>query len=185
MDFGTLGRSISRSGNGSNISSDVLDKLSVVDPEKANDYQAWKAHLSGASFPEPGNKYFWKSDIMTHRGENYYLSAKIISKRTYGTECLNTENLLGYNLPLGATNILTHGMEYKGIYPTWDWIKVPGVTSAQDTDAAKMPDKYLIGSNDFGGGVSNGLIGVVAYEHNYKNVQAYKAYFMIGDAMVC
>ncbi|KAA6329298.1 Unsaturated glucuronyl hydrolase [termite gut metagenome] len=42
-----------------------------------------------------------------------------------------------------------------------------------------------MGSNDFGGGVSNGLIGVVAYEHNYKNVQAYKAYFMIGDAMVC
>jgi chondroitin AC lyase len=185
MDFGTFGRNISRNGSGANISATVLDRIASADPPKVSEYQTWKAHLSGAPFPAPGNKHFWKSDIMTQHGENYYLSAKIISKRTYGTECLNTENLLGYNLPLGATNILTSGTEYKGIYPTWDWTKVPGTTSAQDTDAAKMPDGYLIGSNDFGGGVSNGAAGVIAYEHNYKNVQAYKAYFMMSDAMVC
>jgi hypothetical protein len=158
----------------------------TADPEKAADYQAWKEHLSGAAHPAAGNKYFWKSDIMTHRGARYYLSCKIISNRTYGTECLNGENLLGYNLPLGATNILTHGMEYKEIYPMWDWTNVPGTTSARETAAAQMTDNtYLIGSNPFGGGVSNGRAGVIAYEHSYKGMDAYKAFFMLGDAMVC
>lgn len=184
MDFGTIGRNISRSGSGANISSTVLDQMIVADTLKAADYKAWKAHLSGASFPAVGNKQFWKSDIMTQHGENYYMSAKIISKRTLGTECLNTENLLGYNLPMGATNILTYGTEYKGIYPSWDWNKIPGVTSAQDADAAKL-DGYIYGTNEFGGGVSNGISGIIAYEHNYKSVQAYKAYFMFDDAMVC
>ncbi|NDW11124.1 polysaccharide lyase family 8 super-sandwich domain-containing protein [Dysgonomonas sp. 520] len=185
MDFGTIGRNISRSGAGVNISSTVLDRMIVADPEKAEDYQAWKEHLSGAPTPIEGNKYFWKSDIMTHRGTNYYMSTKIISKRTYGTESLGGENLLGYNLPMGATNILTHGAEYKGIFPIWEWNKVPGTTSAQDENAPKMSDGYLIGSNSFGGGVSSRSAGVIAYEHYYKGLNANKAYFMFGDAMLC
>jgi hypothetical protein len=49
-----------------------------------------------------------------------------------------------------------------------------------------MPaDAYLIGSNPFGGGVSSGTSGVMAYEHSYKGLEACKAYFMLGDAMVC
>jgi chondroitin AC lyase len=186
MDFGTTGRNITRSGTGENISTTVLNRMIVADPEKAADYQAWKEHVQGAAFPAVGNKHFWKSDIMTHHGANYYLSAKIISVRTYGTECLNGENLLGYNLPLGATNILTSGTEYTGIYPVWDWTKIPGTTSAQESAATVMPDNnYLIGSNIFGGGVSNGSAGVIAYEHNYKDLNACKAYFLLGDAMVC
>ncbi len=185
IDFGTVGRGLARSGSCSNISATVLNRMITADPDKKNEYEAWRLHLSGKAFPAVGNKHFWNSDMMTHHGENYYLSAKIISKRTYGTECLNGENLLGYNLPLGTTHIMTHGKEYKDIFPSWDWNKLPGTTSAQDADAAKMPDGYLIGSNNFGGGVSNGKSGIIAYQHNYKNVQAYKAYFMFGDAMLC
>ena len=90
------------------------------DSDRAADYSAWKKHLSGAPFPAPGNKYFWKSDIMVQHGTGYYLSAKVISTRTNGTEMLNNENLKGYNLPLGATNILTSGKEYEGIFPVWE-----------------------------------------------------------------
>lgn len=44
---------------------------------------------------------------------------------------------------------------------------------------------YLFGSNQFGGGVSNAHNGVMAYEHAYQGVEARKAYFFMGDAMVC
>ena len=85
----------------------MLNRMIQNDPEHAAEYQAWMEHLGGAPFPVPGNKYFWKSDIMTQHGANYYLSAKVLSTRTNGTEMINNENLKGYNLPLGATNILT------------------------------------------------------------------------------
>ena len=112
FDFGAIGRNISRPEGLSNISPVTLEYMEQNDSDRAADYSAWKKHLSGAPFPAPGNKYFWKSDIMVQHGTGYYLSAKVISTRTNGTEMLNNENLKGYNLPLGATNILTSGKEY-------------------------------------------------------------------------
>ena len=101
---------------------DVLERAVVGDPANAGIYRAWINHInSGTAFPKANvNKHFWKSDMMTQHGENFYMSAKIISKRTYGTESLNNENIKGYNLPLGATNIMTTGVNgiiaYKGKY---------------------------------------------------------------------
>ena len=185
IDFGTMGRNISRPSSGkTNISPTVLDKMIIGDPANAAAYQAWKEHLDGALFPAVGNKHFWKSDIMAHHGANYYLSAKIISTRTLGTESLNGENIKAYNLPLGATNILTHSNEYNNIYPVWDWARIPGTTAEQSQEATAL-EGYIYGTNNFGGGVSNGKNGIMAYEHNYKDVQAKKAYFFMGDVMFC
>ena len=184
FDFGAVGRNISRPEGLSNISPATLEYMEQNDPARAADYSAWKKHLSGAPFPAPGNKYFWKSDIMVQHGAGYYLSAKVISTRTNGTEMLNNENLKGYNLPLGATNILTSGKEYEGIFPVWNWNKIPGTTAVQHPDSARL-EKYLFGENRFGGGVSNGKNGVIAYEHDYKGVKAKKAYFFMNDVLLC
>lgn len=184
IDFGAMGRNISRASAYTNISAEVLDKMITGDPANAPAYQAWKQHLSGAPFPALGNKHFWKSDIMTHHGADYYLSAKILSTRTLGTEALNGENVKAYNLPLGATNILTHSNEYTNIYPVWDWSRIPG-TTAEHSEQATALDGYLYGTNSFGGGVSDGKSGIIAYEHNYHELSAKKAYFFIGEAMLC
>jgi hypothetical protein len=186
IDFGTTGRNISRPGHTENISGNLLDKMVILDPPHAADYRAWKAHLSGAAYPAcyQGNKHFWKADIMTQHGAGYYLSAKIISKRTVGTESLNGENGEGYYLPLGATNILTHGNEYQNIYPVWDWTKVPGTTAGTNNDSTSLTN-YLYGTNDFGGGVSNGKAGAIAFDGNYRGIQAKKACFFINNEMLC
>ena len=184
FDFGTTGRNITRKDGIGNISSVTLERMKQNDPTHAAEYQTWIDHLSGAPFPVPGNKHFWKSDIMTQHGANYYLSAKIISARTLGTEMINNENFKGYNLPLGATNIMISGEEYRNIYPLWDWSKVPGTTAVQHSDSTRLSG-YLFGKNQFGGGVSNGRDGVMAYEHDYKGLQARKAYFFMGDMMLC
>lgn len=184
FDFGTTGRNISRKDGISNISPATLSRMEQNDPTHAAEYQAWIGHLLGAPYPVPGNKHFWKADIMTQHGANYYLSAKIISARTLGTEMINYENTKGYNLPLGATNVMTSGEEYRNIYPLWDWTKVPGTTAVQHPDSTRLTG-YLFGKNEFGGGLSNGRNGVMAYEHDYKGLQARKAYFFLGDVLIC
>jgi chondroitin AC lyase len=186
IDFGTIGRGISRPNSMNNVDNGTLSTMMAVDPAHAADYKAWRDHLNSGPYPSKyqGNKYFWKSDIMTHHGADYYLSAKVISTRTAGTEMLNGENAKGFNLPLGATNIATTGKEYYNIFPVWDWTKVPGTTSVNN-ESSTLLSWYQYGSNVFSGGVSNGKNGLIAYEHSYNGVQAKKAYFFMDNAMLC
>ena len=182
MDFGCKGRDLS--GN-TGFDPLELDKMVEIDPDYSGVYSQWKEHIeNGAAFPSPGNKYFWDSNIMTHHGTDYYLSAKIVSSRCVGTEEINNENVRGYNYPMGATNIMTTGKEYYEIAPVWDWCRVPGTTAAQD-DAYSRLSGYLYGTNEFGGGVTDNETGVIAYEHDYKDLKVKKAYFFMDDVMVC
>lgn len=188
IDFGTIGRGISRqvTSNYNNIPMSFLKQMMYLDTTNEQAYTNLSEHLNGGIFPVAyqGNKYFWKSDIMTQHGANYYLSAKVISTRTYGTESLNGENVKGYNLPLGATNIVTDGSEYNLIYPVWDWTRIPGTTAVHNQDSTAL-DGYQIGTNNFAGGASNGQNGVIAFDGTYRQVRARKAYFFINNAMVC
>ncbi len=190
VDFGTLGRAISGLGATANISASVLDVQKLNDPTFAVQYEAWKTNLTGGAFPIIGAKFFWKSAMVTSHGANFYLSAKVMSSRVRGTESYQGANLKGYNLPLGATNIMTTGSQYYDIFPTWNWSRVPGTTSEMSAAAAStatgFTDGYLYGTNNFGGGLSVNEAGILAYEHtNYKGVAAKKAYFFLENMMVC
>ncbi|SEN91300.1 chondroitin AC lyase [bacterium A37T11] len=186
LDFGVVGRNISRPNGTRNINPGVVAKMAMTDPLQSMDYINWMKHLQGGDFPEAyqGNRFFWNSAIMTQHGPRWYLSAKMISKRTTGTEMLNNENLQGYNLPLGATNIMVTGKEYNGIFPSWDWSRIPGTTAIHSREASKLPG-YLFGTNDFAGGVTDSLDGLVAYEHAYRDVLARKAYFFVDGRLLC
>lgn len=184
FDFGTIGRGICQSNCLHNMPIHTLELMKGIDEEHAHDYEAWIKHIHGDAFPAPGNKFFWKSNIMTHHGKNYYLSAKVISVRSNGTEMLNGQNLKGYYLPLGATNIMTTGHEYDDVFVVWDWTRVPGTTGVSNQSTADLC-WYFFGSNRFAGGVSDGDNGIIAYEHAYRGIEAQKAYFFLGDAMVC
>jgi hypothetical protein len=144
--------------------------------------------ISGKSpFQSPGNRHFWKSDIMVQHGKDFYLSAKVPSKRTYGTERMNDENLKRKWLPWGATNIMTDGDEYRNLFPAWDWSRIPGVTSVIE-DVPALPvtgSAYIISSSEFAGGVSDGVFGLAAYDFSWDGITAKKAYFFTPDAMYC
>ena len=188
MDFGCKGRSMVKKG----FDETLIGKIKKVDPQQAAIYERWGEHVAAAGdFPATGNKYFWDSNIMTHHGKQYYMSAKIQSVRNVGTESINQENQKGRNLPKGATNILVTGDEYVGIYPVWDWTRIPGTTAIMDASGAYLPDGYLYALNEFGGGVTDGVSGVVAYvdgkdEAKYNDhLTAKKAYFFMDDFMLC
>jgi hypothetical protein len=186
MDFGVRGRNIARPGQEGGVSTAVLGRLSQLDPAQASAYGAWQSHIAGtAASPVIGNSHFWQSDFMVQRGADWYLSAKVISQRTTGTETMNGENLKGRNLPLGATNIMTHGGEYQEIYPVWDWSRIPGTTTVKGKELGVVGTDKFTGTNAFGGGVSDGTVGLLAFRSDYDGIQAAKVYVFLPNRLVC
>ena len=187
VDFTASGREMAKNLSGSMIfTTPMLDSMALNDPSNAAAYQNWRNHVNSADtmLAFTMTKYFWKSSILTKRSPGYYLSAKVLSTRGAGAESINGENLKGYNLPMGATNIMRTGNEYYKIYPIWQWCRIPGTTTELSEDSAKLTG-YVFGSNEFGGGVSQPDGGIIAYEHDYKGVQAKKAYVFLNNHMIC
>lgn len=160
FDYSAFGRTLVRKANAEGavelISS--CDQLAALLPERAGELMALKKHIEGTGAPYSflGNRYFWTSEFMTHQREGYYISVKMISNRSVGTETLNGENLKGCWLPFGATWILRRGDEYKNIFPVLDWGRLPGVTSPHTTisfvENVTQPESFV-------GGVSDGTYG--------------------------
>lgn len=161
-----------------------------VDPKFAAEWDNALARIQGkkpATYRiKPLHSQYFNSDYTLHTRPGYSFNVRMVSKRTNRTESGNDENLLGRYLADGATNIQVDGPEYYNIMPIWEWDKIPGVTSRN-----YLTDKPITvfwgeqGSNDFAGGVSDGLYGASAYTLNYDSLQAKKAWFFFDDEIVC
>ncbi|RZK41791.1 MAG: chondroitinase [Pedobacter sp.] len=192
IDFNTEGRGIARN--------DVLDKFSIiselleyakkVSPGNISELTAAEQRIRQLQPPsykiEPAHAYFYKSDYTLHNRSAYSFNVRTVSKRTVRTESGNRENLMGKFLPDGSTNIQRTGAEYFNIMPIWEWDKIPGITSrdyAVDQKSSLEWGERGVGS--FIGGVSDGLYGATAYELNYNEVTAKKAWFFFDNEVVC
>lgn len=191
VDFGTIGRAIGGENSLINkVRPGLLDTQAVNDPTNSGLYQNWKAHLTGGAFPLSKAKHFWLSNMVVSRGPNFYLSAKIASSRNTGTEAIKGSNLKGWNLPFGATNIMTTGTEYANIFPSWNWSRIPGTTSEMSEAAASTVtgtvEGYVTAPNSYGGGIAVNEVGIIAFpQDNGRGVTAKKAYFFMENMMVC
>jgi chondroitin AC lyase len=188
FDFGAVGREISRPGATSASSVlTFLTSLKEMDAPRTDELTRCYNFINGkADFQSPGNKYFWKSEIMVHHGSDFYLSAKVPSSRTTGTEKVNGENLKRKYLPWGATNIMTDGDEYYNIFPVWDWSRIPGVTSYMEVVTADNDGPpRLISTSSYAGGVTDGVFGLAAYDYSCDGIEGRKAWFFTPDAMYC
>jgi chondroitin AC lyase len=199
MDFGSNGRDISRKNDGMvGLSAAVMDQMCTLDPANAAKFTAYKNYMYGAQpFPDPASRYFWQTDMLTSHGSNYYMSVKMVSNRTDGTEIqMNTENIKGYYLPLGATNFMIQGTEYVGTFAAWDWSRIPGTTSALNDIPTFASQVSWRGTNSFAGGVAMNKSGVCGFvsanayflgvsSPGYNGVSYNKAYFMFDSVMVC
>ncbi len=185
-DYCANGRNIVRRypNNNAAIPDWVMDCLVYMTegtPEES-ELSIMRTNMSSGSLQDlTGNKYFWKSDYVSHmEAGSYFSSVRMSSGRTIGTENESDENLLGYWLPFGCTFIYEMGDEYIrydgsgsqtsagnyiNIFPQWDWAKVPGVTSPNIVppldDEGPCPD---ISTNDanFVGSAGNDNHGVSA-----------------------
>jgi len=190
-DFGVNGREISRStyNSPSSIASIIDNLLALGNVPRTAELTNYKSYVqnSGSNFQSPGNRHFWFTDFMVQHGAQFYLSARLASSRTLAGESMNGENFLCRYLGVGATNILMTGDEYRGLYPCWDWSRVPGVTcpSGPVTPYSTTATTYAQTSISFAGGVSNGTDGMAGYALNYDGVSGRKFYFFTDEAMYC
>ena len=133
----------------------------------------------------PYHQHFWKGDYTIHVRPEYNFNVRINSKRTKRAEAGNNENLFGRYLSDGATNLQLNGPEYYNIMPVWEWDKIPGVTAADHAEDVKMTVNWgETGTNEFAGGVSDGVYGATAYQLDYDGVLAKKAWFFFDKEIV-
>ncbi|MFC3560348.1 polysaccharide lyase family 8 super-sandwich domain-containing protein [Pedobacter jamesrossensis] len=197
IDFNTEGRGVSRN--------DVLDKIDItakggpnallalvekVNPENALALGAAQKRIMQKEAPsfmiKPAHIHFWKADYTVHNRSAYSFNLRSVSKRTVRAEAGNKENLLAKFLPDGSTNIQRSGQEYFNIMPVWEWDKIPGVTGRDYPIDQKLTIEWgERGVGVFVGGVSDGVYGASAYQLNYNEVTAKKAWFFFDGEVVC
>jgi len=186
--FGVVGRAISRFKGlrvGVSASLAICDNMIAAKVPRAAEFVAFRERLNATtpSFME-GNRNFWRADILMHQRPGYYSSAHMHSKRTIATESLNGENLQGYHLGNGVFIYGTRGDEYLDIFPVWDWRRLPGVSCHQTATALPSSGFKVFGATDFVGSVSNGRVGVAAYDQNRDQVTGKKSWFFFDDEVV-
>lgn len=162
----------------------------VVDPKNIADWDAAIARIDSTVTPSykiiPLHTQYFKADYTLHIRPAYSFNVRMVSNRTKRCEMGNNENMFGRYLSDGATNIQVNGPEYYNISPIWEWDKIPGVTSRDyPTDRPMEKTWGELGNNSFAGGVSDGVYGASAYDLDYDNLQAKKAWFFFDNEIVC
>jgi hypothetical protein len=166
--------------------------------ERENELQRFKSTLENEGFQDPLSlsKAFWNIDYLIQRRPGYFISAKMISKRSRGLE-RGFEKRSNYYLGDGAMFVRTNADDYYGIEHFYNWHAIPGTTAEQRKDDlppyAQSAYGGANGTNNFAGVVSNGSIGFGAfkYERNhqsrsdlYSTVNANKGYFFFEDEVL-
>ncbi|WP_396601795.1 polysaccharide lyase family 8 super-sandwich domain-containing protein [Algibacter sp. R77976] len=144
-------------------------------------FNAFDTEINPTTAP---NEYvhFRNSDYSLYRTNTFFSPVRMSSKRIIGAEAGNGENQMGYYLGDGTNLIYRKGDEYHEIYPVWNWKKLPGTTTVQDT--AKLPKLTWSGyrnNSDFTGGLKGETIGITAFKYRRDNLQANKSYFFIDN----
>ncbi|KDQ63719.1 polysaccharide lyase family 8 protein [Jaapia argillacea MUCL 33604] len=131
-----------------------------------------------------GNRMFYNNDYMVHRGAKYVSTLKMYSTRTQNTECVNTQNPLGFHLADGTLYTYLRGDEYEDIAASWDWYLIPGITVDYAATPLDCAHTGWNGAESFVGGASDGSIGASAmrYSNPYTGSLSWqKAWFFLDD----
>ena len=185
-DYGVSGRQIATPWTlNSTGLIETIDYLLEANPPRIGEIQAMRAHINGTGdFQYPGNRHFWKSDMMVQHGPDWYASVRNSSRRVVATERINGTNQKGINLGVGNKCIMVTGTEYVETPVVWDWSRIAGST-LESNEISPISKTYNRTAIDFAGGVSNGIVGFTAYEQDYEGVSVRKADLMTDEGIYC
>ncbi len=170
------------------------ERMIAIDPAHADEYRTICRRIDGKAQPSEGisasHTHYYIGDYTRHVRPAYYFDVRLESTRTSRVEYGNGENLKGYFLSNGCTNLLKRGDEYNNIFPTWNWARIPGTTAPQMKDIPLGKNEWTLpGTSAFAGGVSDSLYGATAYAYSdqYADIdtKAHKAWFFFDDEIVC
>jgi len=190
FDYSACGRELSRKGGGNaRALIGAVRYLLALPPEelpRKSEFEALLERLESFS-PEKalsGNRCFWRVDYMAHHRPAFMASVRMTSPRVVQTETCNSENLLGGHLSDGVFFLYRRGDEYRGIFPVWDWKRLPGITVAL-TPAPPVTRNGRRGERDFVGGVSDGTYGLAVMDFARAKLTAQKAWCFLDREVVC
>ncbi|TFK95679.1 polysaccharide lyase family 8 protein, partial [Pterulicium gracile] len=129
-----------------------------------------------------GDRVFYNSDYLVHRGTSYVSTLRMYSTRTVNSECINSQNTLGFHLADGTRYTYVHGAEYEDIFGAWDWNLIPGTTTDYGATPLSCNQLHHEGIESFVGGVTTGItsIGVMKYTNPMtRQLSFQKAWFFL------
>lgn len=186
-DFGVTGRELIRPNKSAAGIARPITALAQQKGFRQKEMTAFAARLQAKPGAPAltGNRHFWLSDYMSHHRPDYFASTRMHSVRTFNTDgFINGENKKSHHLADGAIYLARDGQEYVGIYPVWDWHRIPGTTIEQNTVLEPQKVKRK-GATRFVGGVSDGMYGVAAMDLASGTLHAQKAWFYFDREIVC
>ncbi len=191
FDYSACGREVSRKGGGTGGRSlrAACHAMLQLDRPRADEFERFLERLNaGAEVPAElqlsGNRSFWRSEFMTHHRPEWYMSVRMTSPLVVQSETCNSENLHGQLLSDGVTYIMRDGLEYRQIFPVWDWRRLPGIT-AEMTEEPPGIGNGIRGERSFVGGVSDGEHGAAVMDFARGDLIARKAWVFLDDSAVC
>ncbi len=194
LEYTAMGREISRPDSKTKTIAMAAELMSKIDGQRNHELSDFVSQLTKSSSTDggynglnvlKGNRYFPRIDFMVQQGGNFMMTVKAVSKDIVSTETGNLENLKGYHLGRGTQFIVRRGDEYEGIFPLWDWEKIPGSLCEQTGKPLPVYDwtKGAQGNTDFVLGVSNGKTGCFTYDYNKDSIQAHRSWFYFENEM--
>lgn len=185
-DYSTAGREITRKEKTANYMEAIYRDLLSLEVDRKEEIRAALARFR-REVDAPalsGNRHYWRSDIMAHHRPGFYASVRMYSSRTRNNDgIINDEGYLMHHVSDGCMYLMRRGDEYDHIFPVWDWQKLAGTTVVQ-TSRPKDPVQRM-GKSDFVGGVSDGRVGLAAFDFRRDRLTARKTWIFVGDTIVC
>ncbi|MEX0778608.1 MAG: polysaccharide lyase family 8 super-sandwich domain-containing protein [Balneolales bacterium] len=187
-DPGALSREITRRGILDAFSPNLAQQLLHATSYREEELEEIIAIRKGEQRAKmTGNTFFWHSEYLSHQRSNYFTSVRMYSSRNHNLDQPhNSEGLLNHHLADGSNFIIRHGEEYAGIFPVWNWQKVPGTTVLQKPSLPDRDEIQKRGLTDFVGGVTDGEYGAVLFdfESPHDPLSARKSWFFFDDEFV-
>ena len=178
------------------VVSHLLDLSSMFSVDVQQKLQALKSDLDcGRENVVQGNTAFWNSDSMVMRARStsgmlWHASLRMRSLFSHGNEDFE-DVAKAWHTGSGMLLVRVAGDEYDMVRAKMDWHILPGVTEEWRSDALPLKGHPMrCGGNAFASTVSDGTIGVAAFNYqqhqgpaddtaanDYSTAQANKAYF--------
>lgn len=187
-DPGALNRGITRRGAFSPQGPELPEKLLRVTSYRQDELEALAQIRRGEREPDlTSSQFFWHTEYYSHQRPHYFASVRMFSSRNHSMEVpYNGEGLKNHHLADGYNFISRTGREYVGVFPIWDWQKIPGTTVVQKPALPDPEEIQQPGRTVFVGGVANGRYGAAAFdfESPLDPLSARKSWFFFDDEFV-
>ncbi|MGK7397071.1 MAG: polysaccharide lyase family 8 super-sandwich domain-containing protein [Candidatus Cyclobacteriaceae bacterium M3_2C_046] len=188
-DPGAKNRSITRKGALDPISTYIPDNLLIATDYRSEELKNIIDIREGSKQPKLSqSRFFWHTEYFSHQKPDYFTSVRMFSRRNHTMEQpYNGEGLLNHHLGDGSNFISVTGKEYEGIFPVFDWQKIPGSTIVQKPALPSEEKIQQRGTSDFVGAATDGQVGLVAFDFKspLDDLKAKKAWFFFEDEYVC